>query len=99
MLQRRSLCLDPRERALDIAMGDAKIADIGEVKPLHLSPGGRMIAVDEHPARLPDRRRPEARPGPVRGTEIKRDPGDTDRRVGVCLCEAEKGRPDCKSRD
>src|SRR5271165_1594869 len=92
------LLLDLGERALDIAVRDAEVADIGEIKLLDLGPGGRMVAVDQHAARLADRRRAEPRPRTVRGAEIERDAGYADRRVGVRAFDAEKTRPDSKSR-
>src|SRR6516165_3184071 len=99
MLQRRSLCLDPRERALDVAVSNTEVADISEIQALHFGPGRRVVTVDEHPARLADRCRSKPRPGPVRGAEIEWDPGDTDCRVGTRAFDAEKGRPDGESRD
>ena len=39
------LRLDLFEAAQDVAVGDAKIADIGKVERRRLAPGGRMIAV------------------------------------------------------
>ena len=58
-----------------------------------------MIAIDQHAARLADRRGPKPRPRPVRGAEIEGDAGDADRRVGARALHAEKGRPDGKSRN
>ena len=98
MLDFRRLLLELGECAGDIAMRDAEIADIGEVERLDLGPGCRMIAIDQHAAGLADRRRSEARPGPVRCAEIKGNPGDTDRRISVRALDTEKRRPDCKGR-
>ena len=61
----RRLLLDLGERALDVAMRDAEIADIGEVQLLDLGPGRRVVAIDQHAARLADRGGPEPRPRPV----------------------------------
>src|SRR5258707_6657610 len=99
MLNPRRLCLDLGERARDVAMRDAEIADIGEIHCLDLGPGCRMIAIDQHPARLADCRRPESRPGPVRGAEIEWYPGDADRCVGARAFDTEKRRPDGECRD
>ena len=38
MLQRRRLRLDRGEAALDVAMGDTEIADIGNVEPRRVGP-------------------------------------------------------------
>src|SRR5215831_17042147 len=78
-------------------MGDAEIADIGEIQPFDLGPGGRMVAVDQHAARLADRGRAEPRARPVGGAEIKRDAGDADRRIGIAVLKAKKARPCGKS--
>src|SRR5438132_2474591 len=99
MLNPRRLCLDLGERARDVAMRDAEIADIGEIHCLDLGPGCRMIAIDQHPARLADCRRPEACPGPVRGAEIEWYPGDAECRVGAHALDAEEAWPRSKSRD
>ena len=98
MGKRRGLRLDLGQAALNVAVCDAEIADIGEVERLDLGPGGGMVAIDQHAARLADRRGPEPRSRPVRGAEIERDAGDADRRVGGRALDAEKGRPGRKSR-
>jgi len=46
MLNPRRLRLDLGERARDVAMRDAEIADIGEVERFDLGPGCRVIAID-----------------------------------------------------
>ena len=48
------LLLDLGERAFDVAMRDAEIADIGQVQLFDLGPGRRMIAIDQHAASLSD---------------------------------------------
>ena len=58
-----------------------------------------MIAVDEHPAGLADRRGAKPRSGPVRRAEVERDAGHADSGVSVRPLDAEKGRPDSKSRN
>ena len=63
--KRSRLRLDLGESAFDIAVGDPDIPDIGDIEVLHVGPRGRVIAVDEHAARLADCRRPEPRSGPV----------------------------------
>src|SRR5205807_4282509 len=70
MIERPRLRLDRRERTGDVAMGNRKIADIGDVLFGWRRPGDRVVAIDQHAARLADRRRPEAGAGPVRGAEI-----------------------------
>jgi hypothetical protein len=97
--ERRRLFLDLCERACDVAMCNPEITDIGNIQPLDRGPRGRMIAVDQHPARLADRRRPKPRPGPVRGTKIERNPGNADRCFGARALDAEKARSSGKSRD
>src|ERR1700736_3443759 len=75
------------------------LADIGEVERFDLGPGCRMVAIDQHAARLADCRWPKARPGPVRGAQIKRDSGDANRRIGVGAFDAEKRWPCGECRD
>src|SRR6202043_1420570 len=52
MAQRLCLRLDCLQRALDIAMGDAEIADIGDVLPRFVpcrcGAGDRVVAIDQH---------------------------------------------------
>src|SRR5260370_33483730 len=62
--ERRRLRLDLGKRARDVAVGDVEIADIGEIEPLHLGPGRRAIAINEHAARLADGGRTKSRPRP-----------------------------------
>src|SRR6516164_7872125 len=97
--ERCRLFLDLGERALDVTVRDTEIADIGKIQPLHLGPGRRVIAIDQHSARLADRRRPKPRARPVRGAEIERDAGDANRRVGIEAFDAEKGWTRGKSRN
>src|SRR5205807_1126853 len=92
MLNPRRLLLDLRERAGDVAVRNPEIADIGKIERFDLGPGCRMVVVDQHATRLTDRRWSEARPRPVRGAEIKWNPGDADRRVGAGALDREKGR-------
>src|SRR6266436_3379890 len=99
MLDPRRLRLDLSERAGDVAVRDAEIADIGKVERFDLGRGCRVVAIDQHAARLADRRWSEARPGPVRGAQIERNPGDGDRGAGACALEAEKRRPGGECRD
>src|SRR5947209_9461923 len=94
----RRLLLDLGERAFDVAMSNAEIADIGDVHLLDLGPGRRVIAIDQHAARLADRGGPEPRPRPVRSAEIKRNAGDADCGVAARMLDAEKARPCGKSR-
>ena len=63
-------------------MGKSEIADIGEVELCWIDAIGGVVAIDQHPAGLTDRRRPEARAGPVRGAEVKGNAGNADRGVG-----------------
>ena len=55
-----------------------------------------MSAVNQHPARLPDRARPEAGAGPVRGADVERNAGDADRCRGVARRQSEKARRSLK---
>src|SRR5260370_27862668 len=91
--KRRRLLLDLDERALDVAMRDAKIADIGEIQLLDFGPGGGVIAIDQHAARLADCGRPEPRPRAARGAEVEGDAGDADRRIRVRALDAQRARP------
>ncbi len=53
-----------------------------------------MRAVDEHAARLPDRRRPEPRTAAVRGADIEGNTRNRDRRGTVAALDAEECRRD-----
>ena len=95
---RNALTADGWLRTGDVAVGNRKIADIGDVLSGRRRPGDRVVAIDQHAARLADRRRPEAGAGPVRGPEIEGDPGDANRRRGIIALDPEKARPHGKSR-
>src|SRR4051794_20195833 len=99
MVDRPRLRLDCLQRTLNVAMSDLEIADIGDVGFIRSASGDRVVAVDQHAARLPDRGRPEAGAGTVRRTEVIGNPGDADRRAGVAAPEAEKARARRKSRN
>jgi hypothetical protein len=58
-----------------------------------------MIAIDEHPARLPNRRRTEPRTGAVRCAEIEGNAGDANCGVRVSAGDPEKSRRNRKGRD
>ena len=98
MVERPRLRLDRRERTGDVAVGNRKIADIGDVLSGRRRPGDRVVAIDQHAARLADRRRPKPGAGPVRGAEIEGDAGDANRRSGIIALDPEKARPHGKSR-
>ncbi len=59
----------------------------------------RMVAVHQHPARLPYRRRAEPRAGPVGGADVEGNAGDADRRAGIMALDAEKRRRHGERRD
>jgi hypothetical protein len=59
----------------------------------------RMIAIDEHPARLSDRRRAEPRAGAVRRAEIEGNAGNANRGVRIRAGDPEKSRRNRKGRD
>ena len=99
MVDRPRLRLDRCQRTLDVAMRDPEIADIGDVGLGRRAAGDRMVAIDQHAAGLPDRGRPEAGAGTVRGAEVIRNAGDADRRAGVAAPDAEKARARRKSRN
>ncbi len=90
MVERPRLRLDRRERAADVAMRDREIADIGDVLFGRRRAGDRMVAIDQHAARLADRRRSETGARAVRGTEIKRDAGDANRPRRIAAFDPEK---------
>ncbi len=98
MIDRACLCLDRRQRALDIAMHDPEIADIGNFGFGRGATGDRVIAIDQHAAGLPDRGRTEARTRTIRGTEIVGNAGDADRCAGIAALETKKTRASRKSR-
>jgi arginase family enzyme len=99
VVERPRLRLDRRQRAGDVAVGEAKIADIGDVAVGRLRPGDRLVAVNQHAARLADRGRAKARARPVRGAEVMGNAGDADRRPGIAAFDPEKARPGRISRD
>ena len=84
--------LDPREARRDVAEREIEVADVGERQGRGIDPMDGMRAVDEHAARLPDRRRPEPRAAPVGGADIERNAGDRDRRGAVAALDAEECR-------
>src|SRR6516162_4298152 len=79
-------------------MSDAEIADIREIQRRRVSPIRRMVAIDQHAARLADRSRPKTCAGPVRSAEIIRNARDANGGVGVAALDAEKARAHRKSR-
>ena len=86
--------LDPREARRDVAQREIEIADVGERQGGGIDPMDGMRAVDQHAARLPDRRRPEPRAAPVGGADIEGNAGDRDRRGAVAALDAEECRRD-----
>src|ERR1044072_6515427 len=50
VIDRACLCLDRRQRALDIAVCDLEIADMGDLGSGRGATGNRMIAIDQHAA-------------------------------------------------
>ena len=99
VVERSRLRLDRRERAGGVAVGKAEIADVGDVPLGRLPPGDRVVAVDQHAARLADRRRAKAGARPVRGAQIIGNAGDADRRPGIAAFDPEKARPGGIGRD
>ena len=52
----------------------------------------RVIAVDQHAARLPDGGRPEARAAAVRGADVERNAGNGERGIVGAARDREKAR-------
>ncbi len=78
----RRLALDQTEAAGEVAERDLEIAAIrGDRRGV--PPGVRVRAVDQHAARLTDRRWTAARAGTIGGAEIERDPRDRHPRTGT----------------
>ena len=71
--------LDEREARGDVAERDREVADVGERQGRRIDPVEGMGAVDQHPARLADRRRAEPGAAAVRGADIERNAGHADR--------------------
>ena len=92
MLERRRLRLDLGQAAENVAVGETEIADIREIQRRRVPPVRRMVAIDQHAARLADRGRTEPGARPVRGAEIEGNAGDANRGVGVAALDAEKSR-------
>ena len=68
------------------------LADVGERQGRGINPMDGMRAVDQHAARLADRRRAEARAAAVGGAEVERNAGDRDGGVSVAARQTKKCR-------
>jgi hypothetical protein len=62
---------------------DIEVANVGNGECRRISPPVRVVAVDEHPARLPYCRRPKAGAAAVGCADIEWDAGNTERGAAV----------------
>ncbi len=84
------LPFDSLEARGNIAERDTKIADIRQHQFRNIDPRSRMRAVDQHPARLANGLRSEARAAAVGCADIERDACDRDRRIALAAPDPEK---------
>ena len=88
------LLLDALQAAGDVSQRDDEVADVGQMPGGWIDPMQRMLAVDQHPARLSNCRWSESRSRPVGRAKVIRNAGDTNRRIWIAAGGPEKRRRD-----